>query len=84
MEATEFQSKEQEDPIVKVNSTSFESHLINQSVLVDLVQNLKLSKKQAELLSSLLKGISFIVTLKYVSSVSSKKSFKTLILQKIV
>jgi hypothetical protein len=52
---TEVQSDEKDDPTLEENTSSCE-HLLTQGDLNDLLRDLKLSKKQAELLGSRLKG----------------------------
>lgn len=47
---------EQHDPTYSTDSTSREPHLVTQGELNDLVRDLNLSKKQAELLGSRMKG----------------------------
>ncbi|GFG37027.1 hypothetical protein Cfor_05729 [Coptotermes formosanus] len=53
---TEVQNDEKDDPTFKASTSSCEHHLLTQGDLNDLVQDLKLSKNQAELLGSMLKG----------------------------
>lgn len=57
LEATaEVQHEEEDDPTYVGSTSTFEPHLITQGELNDLVRDLKLSKIQAELLASRLKG----------------------------
>lgn len=58
--ATGVRNDEQDDPTFKAESR--EPHLIHQGELNDLVRDLKLSKKQAELLGSRLKGWNLLHT----------------------
>ncbi|GFG31131.1 hypothetical protein Cfor_10720, partial [Coptotermes formosanus] len=53
---TEVQNGEKDDPTFEASTSSCEHHLLTQGDLYDLVRDLKLSKKQAELLGSRLKG----------------------------
>ena len=54
--ATEVPNEEQDDATFETSTSSCEPHLLTQGELNDLVQDLKLSKKQAELLGSRLRG----------------------------
>ena len=54
--ATEVPNEEQDYATYERNASSCEPHLLTQGELNDLVRDLKLSKKQAELLGSRLRG----------------------------
>jgi len=54
--ATEIPNEERDDPTFETSTSSCEPHLLTQGELNDLVRDLKLSKTQAELLGSRLKG----------------------------
>jgi hypothetical protein len=53
---TEVHNDEKDDPTFEASTSSCEHHLLTQGDLNDLVRDLKLSKKRAELLGSRLKG----------------------------
>jgi len=54
--ATEVPKEEQDDATFETSTSSCEPHLLTQGELNDLVWDLELSKKQAELLDSRLRG----------------------------
>ena len=54
--ATEFPKEEHDDATFETSTSSCEHHLLSQGELNDLVWDLKLSQKQAELLGSRLRG----------------------------
>ena len=54
--AAEVTNEEQDDATFESSTSSCKPHLLTQGELNDLVQDLKLSKKQAELLGSRLRG----------------------------
>ncbi len=54
--ATEVPNEQQDDATFETSTSSCEPHLLTQGELNDLVRDLKLSKKQAELLGSRLRG----------------------------
>jgi len=54
--ATEVPKEAQDDATFETSTSSCEPHLLTQGELNDLVWNLELSKKQAELLCSRLRG----------------------------
>jgi len=54
--ATIVPNEEQDDATFETSTSSCEPHLLTQGELNDLVRDLKLSKKQAELLGSRLRG----------------------------
>jgi len=58
--ATEVPKEEQDDATFETSTSSCEPHLLTQGELNDLVRDLELSKKQAELLGSGLRGWNFL------------------------
>ena len=58
--ATEVPNEEQDDAIFETSTSSCGPHLLTQGELNDLVRDLKLSKKQAELLGSRLRGLNLL------------------------
>ena len=62
--ATEVPKEEQDDATFETSTCSCEPHLLTQGELNDLVRGFKLSKKQAELLGSRLRGWNLLQKLK--------------------
>ena len=83
--ATEVPNEERDDPTFETSTSFCEPHLLTKGELNDLVWDLKLSKTQAELLGSRLKGWNLLQRdTKVCFFHTAKKSFKICFLKKMI